>query len=118
MARSSAAVLTYMSRTELQLAAAFARERKMSLRVSEIPVDYPFGGPIDFRPKAMRALFDYGVSCAEQGLLWTTPAEALLPRQAALAGNGSKPNPEQPTTPKDLPCPAAAPETPASTHER
>jgi hypothetical protein len=105
----------YMSRTQLQLAAAFARERKMNFRVTEIPVDYPFGGPIDFRPTAMRALFDYGVRCAEQRLLWTTPAEALLPRQAAVVRNGSTPNPERPTAAKDVPCPAVR-EAPASTN--
>ncbi len=116
MARSSATVLTYMSRTELQLAAAFAHEREMNFRLTEIPVDYPFGGSIDFSPTAMRALFDYGERCAEQGLLWTTPAGALHRRQAALARNGSKP--EQPTAAKDVPCPAAAPDAPKPTQER
>jgi predicted acylesterase/phospholipase RssA len=117
MARSFDAVLTSMSRTELQLASAFAHANAMNFRLTEIPIDYPFGGPVDFHPSAVRALFDYGERCAEQGLLWTTPAEALHRGQAAMARDGSKTNPEERTAPKDVPCPAPAPHAPASTRE-
>ncbi len=38
----------------------------------------------------MRALFEYGERCAEQGLLWTTPPEALHRRQAGLEHAGTR----------------------------
>ena len=106
VARSSAVVLTYMSRKELQVASAFAHEHEMTFRVTSIPVDYPYGGSIDFRETDVRALFEYGERCAEAGLLWTTPAEALHGERAALnrleSGSGKR---KEQTRASDVPCP-------------
>ncbi|MGH9144406.1 MAG: hypothetical protein ACRD3J_26540, partial [Thermoanaerobaculia bacterium] len=91
LARSSATVLTYMSRTAVQLAASFAQENGMSFRLTEIPVDYPYGGSTDFRATKMKDLFSYGKACAEQGLLWTTPEQSLRRSQSAIKSeNGQK----------------------------
>ncbi len=106
MARSSAAVLTSMARKELQLAMAFAREQRADFKFTSIPLDYPFGGSIDFRPVAMRALFDFGERCAKRGLLWTTPGAALRRGQAALARLGSNTDPRERPAAKDVPCPS------------
>ena len=111
MARSSAAVLAYLSKTDVELAITFTKIHEMNFRLAGIPIDYPYGGPIDLDPVAMHALFEYGERCAEQGLLWTTPPEALHRRQAGLERYESKPNPEKPTAPKDVPCPAASKDT-------
>jgi hypothetical protein len=90
MARSSVAVLSYMSRKELQVAAALAHEHEMTFRQTEIPIDYPYGGPIDFGAEEMRALFAYGRRCAAEGRLWTTPAESLHRSQAAVERAASR----------------------------
>lgn len=96
--RSFTAVLNAMARKELQVALAFAREHEMSSRVTSIPIDYPFGGAIDFKPGDMAALFAYGERCARQGLVWTTPSEALRRAQTAIRGTASK-------SPAGVPCP-------------
>lgn len=105
--RSFTAVLNSMARKELLVALAFAREHEMNFRVTSIPIDYPFGGSIDFRPADMRALFDYGERCAEQGLVWTTPAESLRRVQTALdrfnAGSGTS---RESAVRGAVPCPA------------
>lgn len=102
MARSSSVALTYMSRKELQVAAALAQDHGMSFLLTEIPIDYPFGGPIDFEANKMRMLFDYGQRCAAQGHLWTTPAEALRRSRAAVAGAASR---KERLSPENVPCP-------------
>jgi hypothetical protein len=84
LVRSSAAVLSYMSRKELQVAVALAHDHEMSFRQTEIPIDYPYGGPIDSGAAEMRALFAYGRRCAVEGRLWTTPTESLHRSQAAV----------------------------------
>lgn len=100
--RSFTAVLNSMARKELQVALAFAREHEMNSRVTSIPIDYPFGGSIDFKPADMRALFQYGEQCAQQGLVWTTPSEALRRAQTALGRS------QKPPAPNDVPCPLQA----------
>jgi hypothetical protein len=87
--RSFSAVLTHLVRKELQIASAFAHEHEMSYHFSSIPIDYPFGGNLDFKARDMHALFEFGERCAESGLLWTTPGEALHREQAALLRMGS-----------------------------
>jgi predicted acylesterase/phospholipase RssA len=104
--RSFTAVLNSMARKELLVAVAFAREHEMDFRVTSIPIDYPFGGSIDFRPGDMRALFDYGERCAEQGAVWTTPAEALRRTDAALDAASSPRTKSMP--PGEIPCPLEA----------
>jgi len=45
----------------------------MHFRLTEIPVGYPIKSSVDFDPRYMRELFDYGERCAAAGLLWITP---------------------------------------------
>lgn len=104
VARSFTAVLNAMARKELQVALSFARANEMNFHVTSIPIDYPFGGAIDFAPGHMRALFDYGERCAEQGLVWTTPSEALRRAQTAIDRSGA--NPRLPAA--KIPCPLEA----------
>ncbi len=99
--RSFTAVLNAMARKELQVALSFARANGMNFHVTSIPIDYPFGGAIDFAPGHMRALFEYGERCAEQGMIWTTPSEAL--RRAQTAIDRSSANPPLPAA--KVPCP-------------
>jgi hypothetical protein len=77
LARSFSAQTTYKTRETLALTLSFARRHGLHLLISEIPGDYPFGSFIDFRPKHLRALFDYAAACAEQGRLWLTPEQSL-----------------------------------------
>ena len=75
--RSFSAQTTYKTRETLALTLGFAERYGLHLRVSEIPGDYPFGSFIDFRPRHLRALFDYAAACAAQGRLWMTPEQSL-----------------------------------------
>ena len=77
LARSFSAELMHMARVELAVIAAFAQRYQMNLRFTDIPIDYPRVGSLDFRASSMRTLFDYGADCARKGLLWATVDEAL-----------------------------------------
>jgi len=44
----------------------------MNFRFTEIPVDYPFPGLLDFRAPTIQALFNYAVACAANDHLWST----------------------------------------------
>lgn len=69
--RSFTAALTRMSRTSLELSAAFAHRYDMQLLFVQIPDDYPYQGPLKFQPSATQALFQFAERCGERGLLWT-----------------------------------------------
>jgi hypothetical protein len=84
ISRSYAATLTHLARTNLVLTSEFANSYDMNFRFSSIPIDYPFQGPLDFAPSSMRALFNYGVECSQEGLLWTTVEQAMTPSGAAI----------------------------------
>ncbi len=77
LARSFSAGLTHMSREALTATSMFAQRNHMNLKFTEIPIDYPRVGPLDFRASSMRSLFDYGAACAGKGLLWVTVDEAM-----------------------------------------
>lgn len=77
LSRSFSADFTYKAREALLIAIEYARSRNMRLRLTEIPVDYPYRGFTDFDPAHMRRLFDFGVRCASSGQLWVTPAQSL-----------------------------------------
>jgi len=62
----------------------------MSLRFSEIPVDYPFRGPLDFHASNLQALFNYAAECAFEGRLWTTIDQALNRGERAALDRASK----------------------------
>lgn len=106
IARASATALIQMSRSQLQLASAFAAERGMTFQVAEIPVDYPYAGSIDFRFAKMRSLFEYGARCAEGGRLWTTLPDALIRELDGLARLAPNRQPNSRGRAEDMPCPA------------
>ena len=81
LSRSLSAALTHSSRKALALTAVIAERHGMPLRFSYIPVTYPYQGSLDFKPSSMRALFEYGVGCAEAGVLWTTIGQAIEKEQ-------------------------------------
>jgi hypothetical protein len=83
--RSFATTLTHLARANVMLTSEFAVKYVMNFRYSSIPIDYPFQGPLDFRQSSMRALFDYGAECAEEGRLWTTVEQATAHAQAVMA---------------------------------
>lgn len=101
--RSFATTLTHLARANVMLTSEFAWKYEMNFRYSSIPIDYPFQGPLDFRQSSMRALFDYGAECAQQGRLWTTVDQAMVQGQTATATGGEK----RPATDPHLPpaCP-------------
>jgi hypothetical protein len=71
MSRSVAAGLNRMMRTTLELTAATAEQRGITLDYSAIPVSYPYHGALDFSAATVRPLFQYAYECARTGRLWT-----------------------------------------------
>jgi hypothetical protein len=118
VARSFTAVLNYMSRKEVLLAAAFAHEHEMTFRETSIPVDYPFTGSIEFQTENIRALYDYGERCAASGLLWTTPEGELHHTQAALARLESGQGRTKKIAAGDVQCPLDPVSAPAAAGQR
>jgi hypothetical protein len=86
VSRSVAAGLNRMMRTTLELTAATAERRGITLDYSAIPVSYPYHGAFDFSAATARPLFRYAYDCARTGRLWTAfrPAGS----DAALARDG------------------------------
>jgi len=70
--RSFFVTLKHLTRKEVGLTAQFAREHNIAFRFTDIPLDYPSEGSLDFRAVSMKALFNFGAKCAETGQLWTT----------------------------------------------
>jgi hypothetical protein len=68
-------------RAEIAIADAFARRNGMVIRITRIPDDYPFRGPLDLERSRMQALFNYAVGCSSHGELWSTPLEAMEPSE-------------------------------------
>ena len=101
--RSIATALESNTRATIELAYAFSQRHRMTVRVTEIPNNYPFLGLVDLSSATMKSLFDFGLRCALEQRLWADPIDALdhvaRPVQAASGA---------------LRCPAAdsAPETP------
>jgi len=89
-------------RSDFALTYGFALRNEMTMHVAYIPDQYPYDGPLDFRYKHMRALFDYAAECAADGELWTSPnAAAADATQVDLSVASDRPG-----------CPAAAPAAP------
>jgi hypothetical protein len=103
LSRSFSAALKHMSRTGLELTAGFALRYSMVFRFTEIPVDYPDSSSFDFRESHMRALFNYGAECAQEGRLWTTVDQAIARGERAIANQIAKRRPAQPQ--RIPPCP-------------
>ena len=99
--RSITAALQSSSRASVEIALSVAERNGMDLRVTEIPNDYPFEGPLDVDPARMRALFDFGSRCARQQQLWATPRQMLerveLAHTAGSAGQTRCPSPDNRT---------------------
>jgi predicted acylesterase/phospholipase RssA len=70
LSRSISVGLTHMMRTTLELTVTSAELEGTHFEYSAIPVAYPNLEPLDFRVSTMRALFQYGVDCAQTGHLW------------------------------------------------
>lgn len=80
---SFTAALRRMSRTSLELSAAFAQRYNMQFLFVQIPDDYPYQGPLKFQQSATQALFKYGERCGERGLLWTDFPTSLARKAAS-----------------------------------
>jgi hypothetical protein len=65
------------ARADVAVAAAFAHRNQMAVKVTDIPAEYPYRGPLDLRRSTMKALFDFAARCAAEEQLWETPVEAL-----------------------------------------
>jgi len=87
LARSLSAELGHTARTTLALSAAFAQQHGMKFLFSEIPIDYPYQGPLDFHSSVLLPLFDFALRCATNGRFWTTPAQALESSERALSAS-------------------------------
>lgn len=87
--RSVAAGLEGEARRAVEYAASLAERYQMNVRVTEIPDDFPYHGPLDVRPSSMNALFEFGMSCAMASQLWATPVDVLdrAERARLRAGN-------------------------------
>jgi predicted acylesterase/phospholipase RssA len=96
LSRSVSASLNGMLRTTLELTAATAEQRGISLDYSAIPISYPFHGAFDFSAATMRPLFQYAYECARAGRLWTAFRPALGAAGTGDAAGGAA----------ALPCPA------------
>jgi predicted acylesterase/phospholipase RssA len=75
--RSITAALQSGSHAAVELALSLAQRDGMHLRVTEIPNDYPFAGPLSVDPVRMKALFDFGVRCTRENKVWETPRQIL-----------------------------------------
>jgi hypothetical protein len=61
----------------LQFAFDFAQRNKMNIKVTDIPGGYPFRGALDWRPSAMKALFDFAARCTAEGQIWASPLAVM-----------------------------------------
>ena len=72
LSRSFTAVLQHRARSEIALTSEFAQKYGMNLKLTAIPVSYPFRGPLYFHEASSQELFNYGADCAQKGSLWAT----------------------------------------------
>ncbi len=75
--RSVTASLESEARRSVDYASSLAQHYDMHVRVTDIPDDYPYLGPLDLEPAHMEALFGFAARCAEEGATWTTPVDVL-----------------------------------------
>ncbi|MDE2350228.1 MAG: patatin-like phospholipase family protein [Gammaproteobacteria bacterium] len=83
LTRSFSAGMTYKTREAIIDTINLTRRLGMSFRLTEIPVDFPVSTVVDFSPKFMRSLFDYGERCAAAGRIWVTPEQSIKHNMAA-----------------------------------
>jgi predicted acylesterase/phospholipase RssA len=83
------AALESSSRAAVEVALSVSNQAEMTLRVSEIPDDYPYTGWLDMGRANMGALFDFGERCAMENGLWDSASHALSrAKHSALAAPG------------------------------
>ena len=85
LSRSLSAELNHMTKTEIALTSEFAQKYGMNLRLTAIPTDYPFHGPLEFHESTSRQLFDYGADCAREARLWTTVEQSIARNERTLS---------------------------------
>jgi hypothetical protein len=84
------AALESSSRAAVEVALSISNQAGMTLRVSEIPDDYPLSSWLDMGPATMGALFEFGERCATQNDLWDSATHALArAKQSALSPPGA-----------------------------
>ena len=87
------AALESSSRAAVEVAQSVSNQAGMTLRVSEIPDDYPYTGWLDMGRADMGALFDFGVRCAMENGLWDSATHALArAKRSAYSLPGAPPN--------------------------
>jgi predicted acylesterase/phospholipase RssA len=70
LSRSISVGLTHMMRTSLELTATSTEIQGAHFEYAAIPLAYGSVTPFDFRTSTMRALFQYGLDCAQSGRFW------------------------------------------------
>ena len=84
------AALESSSRAAVEVALSVSNQAEMTLRVSEIPDDYPYTGWLDMGRANMGALFDFGERCAMENGLWDSATHALSrAKQSAFSSPGA-----------------------------
>jgi len=110
LSRSFTAVLQHRARSEIALTSEFAQKYGMNLRLTAIPVSYPFEGPLDFHESSSQQLFHYGADCAQTDKLWTTVEQLVTLDENDLSARiaqhqpiGTQPTPACPLGDADKP---------------
>jgi hypothetical protein len=86
------AALESSSRAAVEIAFSASNQAGMTLRVSQIPDDYPYTGWLDTRPAKVGALFNFAVGCGVQDKLWSNAAHALAHNKSSTyASSGVSP---------------------------
>ena len=83
LARSFSAGMTYKTRESIIDTVNLTNRLGMQFRLTEIPADFPGASVVNFDPRFMRKLFAYGERCAQLGLLWITPQQAIKRNMSA-----------------------------------
>jgi hypothetical protein len=113
LSRSFTAVLQHRARSEIALTSEFAQKYGMNLRLTAIPVSYPFQGPLDFHESSSQQLFHYGAECARAGKLWTTVEQLATHDENDLSAGIAQ---HQPVEKQPVPaCPLGAADKPPQT---
>jgi len=90
LSRSFSAVLNHMARAQIALTSTFAQKYGMNLKLTEIPIDYPFQGPLEFHEATSRELFNFGSDCAQDGKLWNTVEQEIVHNGKGLTKEATK----------------------------
>jgi len=110
LSRSFSAVLNHMARSQIALTLAFANEYGMNLKLTQIPIEYPFKGPLEFHESTSRELFKYASDCAQRDKIWNTVEESIVHNLKALSRQTSN---YLPTSSQSIiSCPFDSSETP------